>query len=348
MNLVFVFLFTYMYMYFTAAASDTECPTVNIRTSTDRRTEKSKLRLVQYNAEWLFIDYYSPMKCPGTGCTWTNDSEAQTHLDHIAGVVSYLNPDIINFCEVEGCDELQLLSSKLNDKTYVPYLKKGTDTSTGQNVGMLTRVDPLVDLYRTEQTMAYPVPYTTNCNGASGGTTGVSKHYITEFSLNGYDIVMIAAHLIAIPDDVGRCAQREAQASILQQVIDGYVKLDYDVIVLGDFNDYDAEVMDINNDKPISNVLDILKGNKGDFAGNYQLYNIAEEIVQNQRYSDWWDSDHNCSTFSQRDFSMIDHVLVTSGLKKNILNAFIYHGYNEYCGKYDSDHFPVVVDFLFT
>jgi hypothetical protein len=25
-------------------------------------------------------------------------------------------------------------------------------------------------------------------------------------------------------------------------------------------------------------------------------------------------------------------------------NTFIYHEYDEYCGKYDSDHYPVVVD----
>ena len=29
-----------------------------------------------------------------------------------------------------------------------------------------------------------------------------------------------------------------------------------------------------------------------------------------------------------------------------IINTFIYHGYNEFCGKYDSDHYPVVVDLI--
>jgi hypothetical protein len=39
-------------------ASDTECPAVT-NPGGDRRTDKNKLRLVQYNVEWLFIDYYS-------------------------------------------------------------------------------------------------------------------------------------------------------------------------------------------------------------------------------------------------------------------------------------------------
>jgi len=101
----------------------------------------------------------------------------------------------------------------------------------------------------------------------------------------------------------------------------------------------------MNNNKPKSMVLDILKGYQGDLAGTYQLFSVAEEILQSDRYTDWWDSDNNCNTSSQKDYSMIDHVLVSEYIKKNIENVFIYHGYDEYCGKYNSDHFPIVIDF---
>ena len=116
--------------------------------------------------------------------------------------------------------------------------------------------------------------------------------------------------------------------------------------MLGDFNDYDAETLDVNSDKPTSIVLDILKGFKGDLANSYELHNIAEQIPQNERYSDWWDSDNNCNTTSKNDYSMIDHVLVTDAIRKNVENVFIYHGYDEYCGKYNSDHYPVIVDLI--
>jgi exonuclease III len=43
---------------------------------------------------------------------------------------------------------------------------------------------------------------------------------------------------------------------------------------------------------------------------------------------------------------MIDHILVTDAIRHNIFNAFIYHGYDEYCGKYNSDHYPVVIDLI--
>jgi len=329
-------------LFASSILADTECPYVT--TIEDRRNNKNKLRLVQYNVEWLFIDYYSAMNCPGSGCTWANQSEAEIHMDYVSKVVKNLNPDIINFCEIEGCDELNILKDKLNDNTYTPYLKEGTDKSTGQNVGMLTRVDPLVNLYRTELKYNYPLPNSKCGYTGSSGSTGVSKHYITEFQFNDYNVAFIAAHLLAIPTDSMRCAEREAQASVLQNKIFDYISKGYEVIMIGDFNDYDAEVLDVNNNKPISRVLDILKGYEGDLSGFYELYNVAEEIVQNERYSDWWDSDNNCNTSSEKDYSMIDHVLVTDAIKKNIVDVYIYHGYDEYCGKYNSDHYPVVID----
>jgi len=323
--------------------ANTECPYVS--TIEDRRVDKTKFRLIQYNVEWLFMEYYSPSNCPGTGCTWANQTEAETHMNYVAKVVKQLNPDIINFCEVEGCDELNILKDILDDNSYTSYLKKGTDTSTGQNVGILTRVDPLVNLYRTELKYNYPIPGSKCGYTGSVGSSGVSKHYITEFKFNIYNIAFIAAHLLAIPTDPSRCAQREAQSSILQNTIYSYINKGYEVIMLGDFNDYDPDVLDINNNEPTSKVLNILKGIEGEFAGMYTLHNVAEELQEKQRFSDWWDSDNNCNTSSQNDYSMIDHVLVTDAIKHNILNAFIYHDYDEYCGKYNSDHYPIVIDF---
>jgi len=323
--------------------ADTECPIVS-NGGDDRRIDKSKLRLVQYNVEWLFIDYNSNSNCPGAGCSWPNSSAAQTHLSYVSKVIHELNPDIINFCEIEGCDELNMLKDSLNDATYSPYLIKGTDTSTGQNVGMLTRVNPTVSLYRTEAKYSYPISGS-KCGYTGTGSTGVSKHYITEFVFGSTNVALIGAHFIAIPTEASRCAQREGQASVLQTVIADYISKGFEVIMLGDLNDFDGEVLDVNNNLPTSQVLNILKGNFGQFKGKYQLTSVAENVVQSQRFSDWYDSDNNCNTQSSKDYSMIDHVLVTSGIKNKISNVNFYHGYSEYCGTYNSDHYPVVIDF---
>jgi endonuclease/exonuclease/phosphatase family metal-dependent hydrolase len=268
-------------------------------------------------------------------------------MSYVAETIKTLNPDIVNLCEVEGCDELNQLILELNDETYLPYLKKGNDTGTGQNVGMISRIDPSTNLYRSEMKMNYPIE-NSKCGyfPSSPQSTGVSKHYISEFVLGTTHIAFISAHLIAIPTEPSRCSQREAQASILQSIIYGYIQKHYEIIMIGDFNDYDGETLDVNNNTPLSSVLQILKGYSGTYAGSYKLYSVAETILQNERYSDWWDSDDNCYTVSSKDYSMIDHILVTEAIHKNIVNTFIYHGYPEYCGKYDSDHYPVVIDLM--
>ena len=326
--------------------ADTECPIVS--NPGDRRSNKNSLRLVQYNAEWLFIDYCSSAKCPGSGCSWQTTADAHTHMSYITNVIKTLNPDIVNFCEVEGCDELNLLINGLNDATYKSYLKQGTDTSTGQNVGMITRVDPLVSLYRSEERVNYPIAGSKCGYTGAAGTSGVSKHYITEFNLGGLKTALIGAHLLAIPTEPTRCAEREAQAQVLQNVVAGYIAKGYEVILLGDMNDFDAEVPDVNSDKPTSYVLDIMKGLYGQKKGTYTLTNAATKMAQSERYSDWWDSDDNCATNSPKDYSMIDHVLMSSKIFGKISKVSIYHGYTEYCGTMNSDHYPVVVDLSFS
>jgi exonuclease III len=344
MNINFLNTVFSLFLFLSSVKCDTECP--NVVLSEDRRENKQSLRLVQYNVEWLFIDYYSAMDCPGDGCTWKTIDDAEKHLSYVSKVISELKPDIINLCEVEGCDELNEVKNYLDD-SYVPYLKKGTDTSTGQNVGMLTRIDPIIDLYRSEEKIAYPISGTKCGSTSSSGTSGVSKHYITEFDLGVYKVALIGAHLLAIPTDPSRCVQREAQAQVLQNIVYGYIGRGYEIILIGDMNDYDGEILDMNDDKPTSRVLDIMKGLDGQKNGTYELTNIAMTIKQNERFTDWWDSDNNCNTSSQKDYSMIDHILVTGNVYSSIVNAYIYHGYDEYCGKWNSDHYPIVVDFEF-
>jgi exonuclease III len=342
-SLITFFVFS-SYLSLKPIFAETECPK-KPDVIDDRRSNKSLLRLAQYNAEWLFIDYYAASDCPGNGCSWKNQSEAQTHLTYIQKITRALNPDIINFAEVEGCDELNLLSE--NDETYLPYLKKGTDSATGQNVGILSRIDPIKDLYRTEERISYPVPGSKCGYTGAPGTSGVSKHYISEFGNilgTGYNVVLIGAHLLAFPTDTTRCAEREAQAQVLQNVIYNYFLEDYQVIVLGDLNDYDAEIMDVNNNKPNSQVLDILKGLGGSYKGKYELYSVSENINQTDRFSDWYDKNDNCIS-SSNEFSLLDHILISDLLREKMVGAFIYKEYTMNCDTYYSDHYPIIVDF---
>jgi len=232
-----------------------------------------------------------------------------------------------------------------NDCSYLSYLKKGTDSSTGQNVGILSRIDPSKDLYRTEERISYPIPGSKCGYTGEPSTSGVSKHYISEFN-NIFEkpFVLIGSHLLAFPTDSTRCAEREAQAQVLQNIIYNYILKEYEIIVLGDFNDYDAEIIDANNDIPISQVLDILKGYSGTYAEKYKLYNVAENINQKDRFSDWYDKNNNCVS-SNNEFSLLDHILISESLREKVVKTFIFTNYTMSCSSYYSDHYPIIVDF---
>jgi hypothetical protein len=186
---------------------------------------------MQYNVEWLFLDYYAASDCPGNGCSWKNSADAKKHMGYVSDVIRTLKPDILNLCEVEGCDEL---SDLCVDSQYKPYMVKGQDTSTGQNVGLLTLIDPAISLYRTDERVKYPIPGSTCGYTGEPSDSGVSKHYITEYKLGDLNVAMIGVHLVAFPTDPARCAQREAQAQVIQNVVASYVNKGYEIVVLGD------------------------------------------------------------------------------------------------------------------
>ena len=114
------------------------------------------LRIMQYNVEWMFLQYYANMNCPGNGCTWHNISIAEKHMNQISKTIQSLHPspDIINFCEVEGIYELNTLKNMTTNLTnHTSFFIQGTDTSTGQNVGLISNKQPIINLYRSHNSI---------------------------------------------------------------------------------------------------------------------------------------------------------------------------------------------------
>jgi exonuclease III len=328
------------------AYNDTECNVIASETlyRSFRGTSETRFRLVQYNVEWLFLNTYNG--CPGSSCTWKTQADAQTHMEYVQKVAYDMQPTLMNLCEVEGCYELKQLYS--GDSGYIPYLIFGKDTSTGQNVGIISKISPLIPLARSEEHIEYPIPQSTCGYTGSSGTQGVSKHYYTRIMLpNGMYALLIGVHFLAYPTDKTRCVEREAQAQVIQNIlVSMLMKYPKDeIIIMGDMNDFDKDVLDANGNTPISSVLCILKGKCGKYSGYYTLRNVAEKAATSDRYTDWWDSNNNCIS-SMNEFSMIDHILVSPNLFDKIENVRFYHEYDEYCGKYNSDHYPIIVDFF--
>jgi len=296
-----------------------------------------------YNAEFLFLDRSN---CPGSGCPWSDPADAELHFKDIATELSRLNADIISLEEVQDCTALKTLISYMpEDSGYVPYLVKGTDTSTGQNVGLLTRIDPSMDLTRTEDRANYPIKGSA-CYGNSSvqpkletESTGISKHYYTIINVNGVRILFLGLHLVAFPVMPDRCAQREGQATVAQRIIEAMQGKFDEVVILGDFNDYSATVVDTAGDLPTSKVLAMLT----EPVDSLVLSEAAAPLPQSQRYSAWYDIDDSCYDEGGKENTMIDHLLFSSGFE--VLSTAIAHNYEASCKGFYSDHWPVVAVF---
>jgi len=314
-----------------------DCPTVIA--PRDRRVNKTQLTITAYNVEWLFLN---GRNCPGSGCRWANEQEAENHLNQVAKELAIIDADIVLLIEVQSCEVLDRLLQKLEQRRlgYKFYLLQGTDTITGQNVALLTRVDPAVSLARSSARSDFPLAGSKCEYTGSPGSQGVSKHLYTHFDIEGLPrpLLLVGLHFLAFPKQSDRCAQREAQAWVIQDIVKKQLlERDYSVVVLGDMNDFDPTIVDTAGSVPNSRVLTMLKQ-----YGSTSLVNVAKYISsQSERYSNWFDMNKDCKV-TPNELSLIDHVLLSKDLEPLIEKAYIDHSYPAACG-YDSDHWPVLV-----
>lgn len=314
--------------------------------SRDRRKNKHRLRLVTLNAEWLYLYGGSGgLKCPGTQCTWKTPAQARSHLQRVQHVLRQLDGDVVNVVEVEDCRVLGELAdtpgNSINGGMYRPYLTRSTDRALGQNVGMLTRIDPL-QFWRSPLTRQHPIKNST-CPRGQSGRTSLSKHYLARLPITAnLTVTVIGVHLIAMPDVAGRCAKREAQAAIIQQLVRSAHPRD-EIIVLGDFNDYDHDCQQQDSMQLKTPVLRMIK-----MADRRRpLRNVAHRLPRNKRWSAWWDKNGNCRMDGDQERTLIDHILVTPRLYGMIDKVFIAHRMYKATCRVDervSDHWPIVVD----
>lgn len=344
----------------------------------DRRVSRSRLRIATYNAEWLFLGSDSK-NCPGSGCAWSDQSSAKSHLQRVADEIIRIDPDIINLVEIESCDVLIALNTLLGENQgYKPYLLLGTDTATHQNVGLLTRIDPIQDLQRSGDKVTYPVSGS-KCRASANhtGSKTLSKHYWTKFMINGEEFNFFGIHLLAFPTDPTRCSEREAQASVLASFMMNSLLNSYQqqldilqatlngdpihemivdkhriphTIVLGDFNDYDELVLDASDNVPTSRVLRIISQALSSIYSvispnnDGSLFNVESLVQKSQRYSNWWNANGDCQDQPGNSRGSIDHILMSPELAERIKSVRFAHDYPNGCGISDSDHWPIVVE----
>lgn len=112
-----------------------------------------------------------------------------------------------------------------------------------------TRILLFESLQRSTEQVSYPVSGS-KCGASDSGRSGVSKHLLAEFNVANFPrFILVGTHLIAYPTEKNRCAQREAQALVLKNLIQKEKKRNssLEVVLLGDFNDFDADYIDAEN-----------------------------------------------------------------------------------------------------
>ena len=282
---------------------------------------------------------------------------ADLHMWTIANNIYTIDADIYIMPEVQDCCVVDYwyetyFTSEMKD-LYNYYLVRGIDYYTGQNILLLTKIDPIDDILRTSRSATYPRNDST-CSGTWGDDyQSMSKNLLANFTFDNFpSFTLIGVHFLARPTDSSRCGTREAQATVVQSIVRDYYNSNQDwtnFVILGDFNDYDSKYPDRHGHTPITNVLYYLKHIMIDKGEDLQinLTNTAQYINQTWRYTHWpqsdWEEEDGCLSFASSYTDQYDYVLLTKELNDMIDNVTI--GW-ELCGTYESDHLPVIVDLV--
>jgi len=297
----------------------------------DRRTDKSCLVIMTLNAEFLW-DGTEPEEGQVDFAWKHSQTEAEEHMDAVAEIIIASNPDIVNVVEVEGLDALQTFNEKfLSGRGYKAYLVNGTDTYTGQDVGLLTRVDPEDELVRRY---------------AGKGTSGpvqksVSKNYYAKFTVGDTKLALTGLHFLAIPLSSSRKLQRQAQADAIRALELQLLGQGYQLVVLGDFNDYDggSDSLDHVASPPITNVLATIRAMDPATTAD-DLVNCASHVAQSERYTAFYDANRNERVDPPYEHTSIDHILLSPGIASKVELVDMPHNHDPLLV---TDHFPVVV-----
>lgn len=291
------------------------------------------LTVATYNCEFLW-DGRAPEEGQVNFPWKFSPDQADEHMESIAKVIKETNADIINLVEVESFKTLKYFDSAfLPNSGYTPYLVKGTDTYTGQDVGLLTKYQPVDGvIFRYGE------------KGRSGDyEKSVSKNFYAKFVIDNRKIAVIGVHFLARPDDSGRRLPRQAQANAILNLAVSLENEGYELIIMGDFNDYDGDpsCSDHLDHMPITTVLSDLKAMQPDSQDD-DLINVEKFIAKSGRYTAFWDKNEDNTAEYPGEFSDIDHILVSKSLEPKIVKAKILNYYNP-IGV--SDHYPVSVTF---
>lgn len=295
----------------------------------DRRGDPRQLSIATFNARFLF-DGHAPEG--EAGFPWKNDpTEARLHVQEVAAILRDVSADIVHISEVEDHETLKRLLLEIGDPTYRAFLVPGRDAFTRQNVGLISRIDPDAPLRRTDEWASGP---------GGGPRQGLPKNYAARITAGGLRLTLVGLHLLAFPGDPERAPRREAQAEVARRFSgEEGTSAGRLVIVLGDLNDVDPEVLDTAGSTAITSVLEILRAVDPRVPED-DLMNPAALLAEEDRFTAFVDRNRNGLDDGLAERTLTDHILLPGALAPAILRVEIYGGHDPLG---PSDHFPLKV-----
>ena len=285
------------------------------------------VRVATFNGEFLFDGDGDEGQAT---FPWKGSPEAaRAHRDAVAEVVRTLDADLVLIPETENLATLErMVEESLSDLGYEAVLVDGRDSFTGQDVGLLSRL-PVEEAGRTDERVRV---------GVTDQLYGVSKNLWARVTFpDGTPVTVVGVHFLARPDALDRRDRRNAQAEVIRQLVAQEVAAGRQVIALGDFNDLDESVLDRRGSVPITDVMATVKA-----AGpgpEDDLVNVLGDVAQAERFTSFYDRNRD-GRFDPGEFSAIDHVLLSPGLYRRVLDVRYVHAHDP---REVSDHFPIVV-----
>ena len=307
-----------------APASGGVPPVFEVASSVDWRTEG--VRVATFNGEFLFDGLDNEGEAT---FDWKGDpAKARAHRDAVARSIRLLDADVVIMPETENLAVLNMMiEESLSDLGYRAYLVDGQDSFTGQDVGLLSRID-VEDVGRTNTRV--PV-------GVTDQTYGVSKNLWARMTLAGMPVTVIGVHFLARPLDAERAPRREAQAEVIRQLVAAEMAQGREVIVMGDFNDFDDAAIDRAGSRPVTDVMARIKS-----AGpgpEDDLRSVMAEVPQAERFTSLYDRNSN-DVIEEGELSAIDHILLSPDLFSRLREVRYAHVHDP---REVSDHFPLAI-----
>jgi endonuclease/exonuclease/phosphatase family metal-dependent hydrolase len=314
--------------------------------------ELVSVRIVTFNAELLA----APRVSPGQIDKYRFDVGRRRHLEDVAALFETLKPDVFNLVEVTSREAVDQLVTILHEKgmtEFRGYHVDANDSFTAGDVALITHYQPdsiagasIRTIYSANDDPTWRQNFTFPTRGGGGGmstgTTSLDRNSMYFLTIAGHKLGFFGLHLRSNPQDEYANAKRTGEAEIVRRAIRAeIVARGYSPIVLGDLNDYDADVPDKDPSRGTSTtVLRDIKDYDPDRPG-HELVNVAERITRvADRYTSHWDTNENGAHDGDDVYTMIDHILLPRELMPYVTRVFISHSVS----LATSDHFPVVVD----